>query len=355
LQTDLEQDEQYMRRCLHLAQLGEGRVAPNPMVGAVLVHKNQIIGEGYHKQFGQAHAEVACLAAVRPEHQPLIPEATLYVSLEPCSHFGKTPPCADLIIKHKIPRVVVGCADPFPQVSGAGIQKLRAAGIAVTVGVLEQECRALNKLFVLFQEQQRPYITLKWAQTADGKIAGENFRQVAISNEYTARLVHRLRSQHMSILVGTNTALFDDPELTTRLWPGNNPVRLVLDKTLRLPVALKLFDGRYPTIVFNAMRQEEHPNLIYHRLSEAGSMVQQIVQALDDLKMQSVLVEGGAQLLQSFIDEGLWDEAVVITNQQMALRKGVAAPQLLQHRLVAVQTLFSDSIHTYAHAGNTLL
>jgi diaminohydroxyphosphoribosylaminopyrimidine deaminase/5-amino-6-(5-phosphoribosylamino)uracil reductase len=159
----------------------------------------------------------------------------------------------------------------------------------------------------------------------------------------------------MSILVGTNTALFDDPELTTRLWPGNNPVRLVLDKTLRLPAALKLFDGRYPTIVFNAMRQEEHPNLMYHRLSEKGSMVQQIVQALDDLKMQSVLVEGGTQLLQSFLDAGLWDEAVVITNQQMALRKGVAAPQLQQHRLVAVQTLFSDSIQTYAHARNTLL
>jgi diaminohydroxyphosphoribosylaminopyrimidine deaminase/5-amino-6-(5-phosphoribosylamino)uracil reductase len=250
---------------------------------------------------------------------------------------------------------VVGCADPFPQVSGNGIQKLRAAGITVKVGVLEKECREINKRFVCFQEQQRPYIMLKWAQTADGKIAGENFRRIAISNEYTARLVHRWRSQNMSILVGTNTALFDDPELTTRLWPGRNPTRLVLDKTLRLPSSLKLFDGQHPTIVFNTIRKHQHPNLLYYRLNGHEGVPQQVVQALYAMKIQSVLVEGGTQLLQSFIDADMWDEAVVITNQELALKGGVAAPQLQHHRLIQMQTIFSDTIHTFAHNCNLLI
>ncbi len=342
-----------MQRCLHLAQLGEGNVAPNPMVGAVLVHADTIIGEGYHKEFGKAHAEVMCLQSVKEEQQHLISEATLYVSLEPCSHFGKTPPCADLIIKHKIPRVVIGCADPFAEVSGRGIQKLREAGVAVEVGILEKECRALNKRFVLFQEKQRPYIVLKWAQTADGKI-GRIGERIGISNDYSARLVHRMRSQNMSILVGTNTAFTDDPELTTRLWPGKDPVRLVMDKTLRLPQSLKLFNRQQQTLVFNLLKEETAPNLSYIQLEEKNLIVE-MMQALTALKLQSVLVEGGAQLLQSFINAGLWDEAVVITNQQLILQKGIVAPQLAQHRLLRTETIFSDTIHTYAHEDNRLL
>jgi diaminohydroxyphosphoribosylaminopyrimidine deaminase/5-amino-6-(5-phosphoribosylamino)uracil reductase len=344
-----------MQRCLHLAQLGEGQVAPNPMVGAVLVHNNIIIGEGYHQQYGEAHAEVNCIRSVKAEHQHVIAEATMYVSLEPCSHYGKTPPCADLIVANRIPRVVIGFADPFKEVSGRGIATLKAAGIEVTVGILEQECRALNKRFVHFQEQQRPYVVLKWAQTADAKLACENYKRVAISNVYTNRLVHRWRSQHMSILVGTNTALFDDPELTTRLWPGKNPVRLVLDKTLRLPASLKLFNGLQQTIVFNTVMQHTHPNLLYYHLEAKTNVVPQLIKALYELKLQSVVVEGGAELLQSFITAGMWDEALVITNQERVLGKGIPAPQLQQHRLVQLQTVFSDTIHTYAHQNNTLI
>lgn len=344
-----------MQRCLHLAQLGEGNVAPNPMVGAVLVHNEIIIGEGYHKRFGEAHAEVLCLQSVTPANQHLIKHATMYVSLEPCSHFGKTPPCADLIMQHKIPRVVIGCVDPFKDVAGRGIEKLRAAGIDVMVGVLEKECRSLNKRFVHFQEKQKPYIILKWAQTADGKIAEQNYGRVAISNEYTNRLVHRWRSQNMAILVGTNTALFDDPELTTRLWPGKNPVRIVLDKTGRLPASLNVFDGRQQTIVFYYTTHRQHPDVIYYQLKQNNNLVQQIVQALYEMKLQSVMIEGGAQLLQSFIDEGAWDEATVITNGEMVLEKGLAAPQLKQHHLVDVQTLFSDTIHFYAYENNSLI
>jgi diaminohydroxyphosphoribosylaminopyrimidine deaminase / 5-amino-6-(5-phosphoribosylamino)uracil reductase len=344
-----------MMRCLHLAQLGEGRVAPNPMVGAVLVHNDVIIGEGYHQKYGEPHAEVNCMRSVPASQQHLIQDATLYVSLEPCSHFGKTPPCADLIIQHKIPRVVIGCADPFKEVAGRGIQKLKAAGIEISVGILEHECRALNKRFVLFQEQQRPYILLKWAQTTDGSIAGANYKRAAISNTYTNRLVHQWRSQNMSLLVGTNTAFYDDPELTTRLWPGKNPVRLVLDKELRLPASLKLFDGQQPTVVFNYIKHQQHFNLLCHKLERDRSIVHQVVQALYDMKIQSVMIEGGAVLLQSFIDAALWDEALVITNEQLSLPNGIAAPQLKKHRLVKQQQLFSDSIHTYAQEHNSLL
>lgn len=344
-----------MQRCLQLARLGDGSVAPNPMVGAVLVHDGMIIGEGYHQKFGEAHAEVNCIKSVAPTHQHLIEKATLYVSLEPCAHYGKTPPCANLIIQHKIPRVVVGCADPFSEVAGKGLQKLKDAGIDVAVGVLEKACRWLNKRFVRFQEQQRPYILLKWAQSTDGKIGGEDGKRIAISNEYTARLVHRLRSQYMGILVGTNTALLDDPELTTRLWPGKNPIRLVLDKTLRLPTSLTLFDRQHQTIVFNFIKHQESSNLLYYQLKQREDVVQQIVKALYEMKVQSVLVEGGAQLLQAFMNAGLWDEANVITNQQLSVGKGVPTPQLQQHRFVNMQSVFSDTIHTYAHQNNTLI
>ena len=341
-----------MQRCLMLAQMGAGSVAPNPMVGAVLVYKGAIIAEGYHQQFGGPHAEVECINSVKKENRRLIPEATMYVSLEPCAHYGKTPPCADLLVQEGIKKVVIGCRDPFSQVAGKGIQKLEQSGAEVTVGVLEKECIDLNKHFFTFNTAHRPFITLKWAQTANCKIANGNFSRLHISNDYSARIVHRLRSHHMSILVGTNTALFDDPQLSTRHWPGKSPLRLVIDKTLRLPASLQLFDGSHPTIVFNLLRHQQHYNLMYYQISEDSSLVNQIVQALYTLKINSVLVEGGSQLLQSFINEGLWDEAVVITNQSMVVANGLPAPQLQHQQLSNIEHLYNDTIHTYTQHFN---
>ena len=340
-----------MQRCLELALLGAGHVAPNPMVGAVLVYEDRIIGQGYHQLYGKAHAEVNCIASVKPEDEHLIKLATIYVSLEPCAHHGKTPPCADLIIARNIPRVVVGCRDPFPQVNGRGIEKLLAAGIEVTVGVLEQECIVLNKRFFLFHTRHRPYIVLKWARTANGRIAGPGPR-LLISNEVTNRLVHKWRSEEAAILVGPRTALLDDPALTARLWTGPDPIRLVVDKDLGLPTTLKLFDGSVRTIVFNNHKHEEHGPIQYYQLSPDSNLINQLVLALHHLKIQSVLVEGGARLLQSFIDEDLWDEARVITNDDLEIPLGLPEPQLQQARLVSRESLLSDSIRYYEHHSN---
>lgn len=356
-----------MHRCLELAKLGMGNVAPNPMVGAVLVHENKIIGEGYHKQYGEAHAEVECIKSVKPEHKLFIAQSTLYVSLEPCAHFGMTPPCADLIIKNKIPKVVVGCRDPFVQVNGKGIEKLKDAGIEVIVGVLEKECEALNKRFFVFHTELRPYIILKWAQTADKKIAAGTFPAVGgkkgasrllISGEYANRLSHKWRSQEMAICVGTNTALFDDPELTTRLWPGSNPVRIVVDMNLRMPESLKLFDGKTPTIVFNLHRHNlpfgkiaatdlKEIGVGYYQVTGDVSLIHQMLNALYQMSIQSILVEGGAQLLQSFIDEDIWDEARIITNKALVIGTGLPSPVLKNHRLLNTQNIDSDTIEFY--------
>lgn len=353
-----------MQRCLELAEFGRGNVAPNPMVGAVLVYQNSIIGEGYHQQYGKAHAEVNCIASVAEAHRHLISKSVMYVSLEPCAHFGKTPPCADLIIKHKIPEIVIGCRDPFREVDGKGIEKLKTAGIKVEVGMLEKECHDLNKRFFTFHTKQRPYIILKWAQTADGKIASLNpstskggtlkdsdrrrivHDRLRISNEYSNRLVHKWRSEEAAILIGTNTALMDNPELTTRLWPGHSPVRLVLDMNLRLPVSLKVFNREVPSIIFNSIREGKEDNLQYYRLNKDENIIHGLMNALYQLNIQSVLVEGGARLLQSFIDESIWDEARVITNQQLKLNgekendSGLTAPSLknsLRAELVKLQ------------------
>lgn len=354
----LTQHETHMHRCLELAALAAGNVAPNPMVGSVLVYEDQIIGEGYHQQYGQAHAEVNCINSVRPEHLELISKSTLYVSLEPCAHFGKTPPCADLIIHHKIPRVVIGCRDPFVQVNGKGIEKLEAAGVEVLLGVLEADCKKLNKRFFTFHTQHRPYVILKWAQTSDGKIANKDYSRVLISNAGTNRIVHKWRSEEMAILVGTNTALFDDPELNTRLWPGSSPLRLVVDLHLRLPQSLKLFNGEVTTIVFNLHQHTLPPEKIemttlrekgvwYYQVTKEVSLVPQIMNALYQLSVQSVLVEGGSFLLQSFIDENSWDEARVITNETLEIGSGLPAPILKGQSLMASETIASDHIRYY--------
>ncbi len=344
-----------MQRCLQLAAMGAGQVAPNPMVGAVLLYADRIIGEGYHQKYGEAHAEVNCLNSVADADKEFITHSTMFVSLEPCAHFGKTPPCADLIIKNKIPEVVIGCRDSFAEVAGKGIEKLKNEGINVTVGVLENECIELNKRFFTFHEKQRPFIILKWAQSSDGKIAPlypprrgsskhTGAERFLISNEFTNRLVHKWRSEEAAILIGTNTALLDDPALTTRHWPGNNPVRLVIDKELKLPDHLKLFDGKTKTIVFNYSKQAETENLVYHQLKKSEDILTQILSALYKLQIQSLIVEGGSKLLQSFIDAGLWDEARMITNSAMVIGEGLDAPVLTGSTLISEEKIKTDII-----------
>ncbi len=339
----------YMKRCLELAKLGAGFVAPNPMVGAVLVYDERIIGEGWHQQYGKAHAEVNCLASVKEEDRKFIAQSVLYVSLEPCAHFGKTPPCTDLIIQHKIPKVVIGCRDPFKEVDGKGIEKLKEAGVVVEMSdaQTESECKNLNKRFFTFQTQHRPYVILKWAQTADSKISSNSGERLHISNEYTNRMVHQWRSEEAAILVGTNTAMLDNPELTTRLWPGASPMRLVIDMNLRLPDSLKVFNGKVKTFVFNAVKQKEGENLVYYKLEKNKGLVAQLMAALYQLKIQSVLVEGGAKLLQSFIDEGVWDEIRMISNVQLSIGNGLTAPEITGAVKTEEQILYTDKIEIY--------
>ena len=320
-------DEKYIRRCIELASNGLCNAAPNPMVGAVIVYKDRIIGEGYHACCGQGHAEVNAIASVK--ERELLKDATIYVSLEPCSHYGKTPPCADLIIRTGIPRVVVGCVDPFSKVSGRGIQRLRDAGIDVKVGVLEKECQHLIRRFVTFNLKQRPYITLKWAQSADGfiDVCRENGQPVVLSTPITQAYVHKQRAEHKAILVGRRTALLDNPSLTTRHWYGKNPLRLVIDRELSLPTKLRLFDGQTETIVFTEKEAESRSNLTYMKLDFSTDILPQIMTILFENKIQSLLVEGGSQLLQSFLDSGLWDE-IFVEHAEFSIKQGVKAPIL---------------------------
>ncbi len=325
------------------------------MVGAVMVCNNKIIGEGYHEKFGEAHAEVNCINNVKEEDKDLIKASTLYVSLEPCSHYGKTPPCADLIIEKKIQRIVIGSKDLNKEVDGKGIQKLKSAGVEVFTGVLEKECISLNKRFFTFQQQQRPYIILKWAESSDGKISmpppssrlqpGEisKSERILISNEYSNRMVHRWRSEEAAILIGTNTALEDNPSLTNRLWNGKNPIRLVIDLNLRLPSHLKIFNKETKTIIFNKSKHEEDGDLIFYKLKEED-LLPGLLKSLFELQIQSVLVEGGATLLQSFIDIGLWDEARIIRNEQLAIGNGMNSPKLEKVSLLNQEKYFTDTI-----------
>lgn len=348
----MEQHQLYMQRCIQLAGLAAGHTAPNPMVGSVLVYENRIIGEGYHRQYGQAHAEVNCINSVKQEDKHLIEKSVIYVSLEPCAHFGKTPPCADLIIKNNIPTVVVGCRDPFEQVDGKGIEKLKNAGIEVIVGILENECKELNKRFFTFHAQKRPYIILKWAQSKNQKIANEDFSRVIISNPYTNRLVHKWRSEEAGILIGTNTALQDNPFLNTRNWAGPDPVRLIVDLSLRLPSTLKIFDKKQKTVIFNTIQYEDLGNLLYYKIDKEVSVVSSVLKACFDLQIQSILVEGGTRLLQSFIDEKLWDEARVIENNELIIDNGLSAPVLSNHYSISSESVLTDVISYYKNTND---
>ncbi len=282
-------DEQYMQRCIQLAKKGAGNVAPNPMVGAILVYNDLIIGEGFHKKYGEAHAEVNCVNSVKEDKEHLIEKSILFVSLEPCAHFGKTPPCTNLIIQKKIKKVVIGCQDIFKEVSGKGIQKLNDAGIEVVLGVLQKECLELNKRFFTFHQKQRPYIILKWAQSINGKIGSLKGERILISNDYSNRVVHKWRSEEAAILVGTNTALNDNPSLTTRLWKGKNPVRIVIDKELKLPSSLKVFNNDTDTIIFNKIKNGSDSNIRFIKI-DSDNFLQFILHSLYNLNIQSVLV-----------------------------------------------------------------
>lgn len=313
-----------MLRALQLAEIGRGSVSPNPMVGCVIVHNDVIIGEGWHKKYGDWHAEVNAVKSVKDK--TLLVEATAYVTLEPCSHFGKTPPCADLLVKHQLKKVVICNYDPFPLVAGKGIQKLLDAGIEVVTGVLEQKGRQLNARFFTVVEKNRPYIILKWAETADGFIAGENFEQIKISNALSHKLSHKWRSEEDAIMVGTNTALYDNPRLNVREWTGRNPVRIVIDRSNRLPKDLHLLDDSVKTLILSdPFAWEEYQKE----------------------KIQSIIVEGGTQLLQSFIDAELFDEIRVFRSQKQ-LKKGILAPVLPKNiTILSRQNLLDDELTIY--------
>nr|WP_044655092.1 bifunctional diaminohydroxyphosphoribosylaminopyrimidine deaminase/5-amino-6-(5-phosphoribosylamino)uracil reductase RibD [Bacteroides acidifaciens] len=342
------EEEKYMRRCIELAANGLCNVAPNPMVGAVIVCDGRIIGEGYHIRCGEAHAEVNAIRSVKDES--LLQRSTIYVSLEPCSHYGKTPPCADLIIEKQIPRIVIGCQDPFSKVAGRGIQKLRDAGREVIVGVLEKECRHLIRRFITFNTLHRPFITLKWAESADHFIDIErtNGKPVILSSPLSSMLVHKKRAEADAIMVGRRTALLDNPSLTVRNWYGHNPIRIVLDRSLSLPNDLQIFDGDIPTLIFTEKKRSEEKNITYITIDFSHNPLIQIMEELYQRKIQSLLVEGGSQLLQSFIDNGLWDEAF-IEKCPSRLYSGVKAPEISDKFSYSTEEHFERQIWHYIH------
>jgi diaminohydroxyphosphoribosylaminopyrimidine deaminase/5-amino-6-(5-phosphoribosylamino)uracil reductase len=338
-------DELFMLRALELALLGEGYTRPNPMVGCVVVHNDLIIGEGWHRQYGGPHAEVNAINAV--ENKSLLPESTVYVTLEPCSHFGKTPPCADLLIREKVKKVVICNHDPNPLVAGRGISRMREAGIEVQTGFLAEKGTVLNRRFFTFHQQQRPFISLKWAQTADGFIARENYEPAAISGALAKNLVHKARTEEAAILVGTRTAKHDNPKLNVREWTGPNPIRVVIDKNLALPEDLHLFDKSQPTLVYNLLRQETlHENLELVRLTAGTDLLPQLLHDLYQRQVQSVLVEGGTYLLNTFIEQNLWDEARIFRNPQR-FGSGIAAPQLSLNTLSKTTFIGEDELYLH--------
>lgn len=342
------EEEKYMQRCIELARNGLCNVSPNPMVGAVIVCNGRIIGEGYHIRCGEAHAEVNAIRSVKDES--LLKQSTIYVSLEPCSHYGKTPPCADLIIEKQIPRIVIGCRDPFSKVAGRGIQKLRDAGREVIVGVLENECRHLIRRFITFNTLRRPYITLKWAESADGFIDINRMdgQPVVLSTPLTSMLVHKKRSESDAILVGRRTALLDNPSLSVRYWHGKNPVRLVIDKNLSLPPSLHLFNDHIPTLVFTSAERAKENCTEYITLDGKKDLLPQMMEELYARGLQALLVEGGAQLHQSFIDAGLWDE-IFVEKAHTVLHSGVKAPEIWNKISYSTEKHFGVEIKHYTN------
>ncbi len=348
--------EIYMQRALELAKQGEGNVSPNPLVGAVVVYQQRIIGEGYHQKFGEAHAEVNAINQVK--NKELLPECTVYVTLEPCNHFGKTPPCSHLLVRSGVKHVVIGMVDPNPLVAGKGIAYLKEHGVEVNSGVLQKQCEALNKRFITYYQKQRPYIILKWAQSADGFIAPERNgisqevfnQQRMITGELAQMYTHQLRGREDAIMVGTNTAINDNPQLNTRKWKGRNPVRVVLDVNNRIPTDSQVFDGSQPTIVFTGAlpQQSTQPQLKYIELNRGEGLLTQIITHLYQQHMQSVIVEGGTKLLQTFINAHLWDETQVFTAPKI-LTNGVKSP-VFEHQVADSILLGDDQLNIYYSA-----
>lgn len=323
-------DELYMQRCLELAKTGIGSVSPNPLVGCVIVSNGQIIGEGYHKKFGEAHAEVNAINDVLKNYgvkaSELLANATAYVSLEPCAHFGKTPPCADLLVKHRLKRVVIGNTDPFADVNGKGIEKLKNAGIKVETGILEKECSYLNRRFFTRIKQQRPFIILKWATTANGFFAPKNTVQQWISGPLSKKLVHKWRTEEDAILIGKQTAIADNPQLSAREWPGKNPVRILIDRNLQVPVGNHIYNDNAKTIVINEIKTEVQNNVHFIQMEDMQYYLpQKIAFQLYLMDIQSVIIEGGATILNQFIQANLWDEARVFSSAT-SWQDGIASP-----------------------------
>ncbi|MFA5781673.1 MAG: bifunctional diaminohydroxyphosphoribosylaminopyrimidine deaminase/5-amino-6-(5-phosphoribosylamino)uracil reductase RibD [Bacteroidales bacterium] len=341
----MNEEINYIKRCITLAENGLGNVAPNPMVGCVIVHNGRIIAEGYHREYGSPHAEVNAINSVKDTE--LLKSSTLFVNLEPCVHFGKTPPCTDLIIRIGIPKVVIGNVDTYREVAGKGIRKLKSAGIEVISGILDDECRELNRRFFTYHEKKRPYIILKWAQTSDGFIGinrdiNAEAKPVWISSEEIRVLVHKWRTEEQSIMVGTNTALLDNPRLNARDWTGKSPIRIVLDKNLRLPASLHLFDGSIPTIVLTSHENSHYKSnkAEYIGINFKNNLANHVCEALYKKKIQSVIIEGGGQFLQSFIDAGIWDEARIVTGD-IKFHGGVKAPEIAG--IIKSETYFKNN------------
>lgn len=321
------------------------------MVGAVLVHEGRIIGEGWHKEYGGPHAEVNCLASVAEEDRQLIPQSTMYISLEPCAHYGKTPPCANRLVQEQVKEVIICNTDTNDKVDGKGINILKQAGIPVTTGILEAEGRWLNRRFFSIQERKRPYVILKCAQSADGYIAPVDRTRYQLSSRHSQQLVHKWRTEEDAIMVGYTTAINDNPQLTARLWKGKNPLRIVVDKSLLLPATHKLFDSEAETWVLNNNKSRRVDNVEYIQLDFTNNIIPQLLDKLYTAGKQSLIVEGGAQLLESFIAAGLWDEARVFTTEAK-LGNGIPAP-VLQDYLHAEQTpIGSDILHLYINKNN---
>ena len=346
--NQLSQDEKYIQRCLQLAQLAEGNTYPNPMVGSVIVHDGKIIGEGYHRKAGEPHAEVNAVHSVR--NKELLQKSTLYVNLEPCAHYGKTPPCSKLIIDYEIPNVVIGCIDSFSEVAGKGVVMMERDGVLVKTGVLEEESLELNRRFFTFHNKQRPYVILKWAETGDGFIdierTEEKYGQPTwITNEWARRAVHKQRTTEQAILVGTQTALKDNPSLTVRDWNGHQPLRCVIDRQLRLNRDYNLLDNSRETIIYNAIKASGKESIKYIRLNSKGDVTHQILADLHQRNIQSVIVEGGRSTLQRFIDTNLWDEAHQYIGD-VIFNNGISAPKL-NGRIINRESFGSSKLYVY--------
>ena len=316
-------DEFYIKRCIELAKKATGKTYPNPLVGSVIVHNGKIIGEGFHQKAGENHAEINAINSV--ENPELLPESTIYVSLEPCAHFGKTPPCSLKIKEIGFKKVVIGAMDSHDKVNGKGKKILMDAGIETISGILEDECRELNKRFFTYHEKKRPYIILKWAESNDGFI-DKDFKPTKISNELASQFVHQIRSEEHAILVGTQTALNDNPCLTTRLIEGRNPVRILIDFELKVPKDFKIYNHEAPTLVFNQEKDSEEENIKFIKISKEN-FLEELMQKLYENQIQSVLIEGGSKTLQTFIDANLWDETIIIKNENLTLENGTKTPK----------------------------